>query len=133
VSSLKHNLIVQEFHDIFSKEISGIPPPKKVQFYIDLVPRFIPLSKAASRMAPTELKELKTQLDELLKRGYIMPSTSPCEDPVLFVNKKDGTLKLCIDYRKLNKTIVKNQHPLSLIDNLFHQLKGTRTFSKINL
>ena len=84
-------------------------------------------------MAPLELKELKLQLQELLEKGFIRPSVSPWGAPVLFVKKKDGTLRLCIDYRQLNKLTVKNKYPLPRIDDLFDQLKGLRIFSKIDL
>ena len=84
-------------------------------------------------MAPLELKELKLQLQELLEKGFIRPSVSPWGAPVLFVKKKDGTLWLCIYYRQLNKLIVKNKYPLPIIDNLFDQLKGASSFSKIDL
>ena len=85
------------------------------------------------RMTPLELKELKTQLEELLNKGFIYPSTSPWEALVLFVKKKDDTLRLCIDYRKLNRVTVKNKYPLPRIDDLFDQLKGVKYFSKIDL
>ena len=84
-------------------------------------------------MAPVELKELKLQLQELLEKGFIRPSISPWEAPMLFVKKKDGTLRLCIDYRQLNKLIVKNKYRLPIIDDLFDQLKGASIFSKIGL
>ncbi|KAA0052117.1 RNA-directed DNA polymerase-like protein [Cucumis melo var. makuwa] len=84
-------------------------------------------------MAPSELKELKDQLQELLKKGYIWPSTSPWRASVLFVKKKDGSMRLCIDYRQLNKVTIKNKYPLSRIDDLFDQLKGTSIFSKMDL
>jgi len=84
-------------------------------------------------MAPIELKELKTQLEELLKKGYIRPSKSPWRAPILFGKKKDRTLRPCIDYRELNKITIKNRYSLSRIDNLFDQLRGAGTFSKINL
>ena len=84
-------------------------------------------------MAPVELKELKLQLQELLEKGFIRPSVSPWGAPVLFVKKKDGTLRLCIDYRQLNKLTVKNKYPLPIIDDLFDQLKGASIFSKIDL
>ena len=84
-------------------------------------------------MAPTELKELKLQLDELLQKGFIRPSVSPWGAPVLFVKKKDGTLRLCIDYRELNKITIKNKYPLPRIDDLFDQLQGAGVFSKIDL
>ena len=88
---------------------------------------------APYRMAPTELKELKKQLKELLDRGFIRPSISPWGAPVLFVRKKDGSMRLCIDYRRLNQVIVKNKYPLPRIDDLLDQLKGASVFSKIDL
>ncbi|WP_375607632.1 reverse transcriptase family protein, partial [Bartonella sp. AC142YNZD] len=84
-------------------------------------------------MAPAELKELKIQLQDLSDKGFIRPSTSPWGAPVLFVQKKDGTLRLCIDYRKLNRVTIKNKYPLPRIDDLFDQLKGSHYFSKIDL
>ncbi|KAL5736107.1 hypothetical protein ACOSQ2_030895 [Xanthoceras sorbifolium] len=84
-------------------------------------------------MAPAELKELKIQLQELLDKGFIRPSVSPWGAPVLFVKKKDGSLRLCIDYRQLNKLTVKNKYPLPRIDGLFDQLRGACVFSKIDL
>ncbi|KAL4018160.1 hypothetical protein IC575_021750 [Cucumis melo] len=84
-------------------------------------------------MAPAELKELKVQLQELLDKGFIRPSVSPCGAPVLFVKKKDGSMRLCIDYRELNKVTVKNRYPLPRIDDLFDQLQGATVFSKIDL
>ena len=84
-------------------------------------------------MAPLELKELKVQMEELVSKGFIRPSTSPWGAPVLFVKKKDGSLRLCIDYRELNKVTIRNQYPLPRIDDLFDQLQGARVFSKIDL
>ncbi|RVW15622.1 Retrovirus-related Pol polyprotein from transposon 17.6 [Vitis vinifera] len=110
------------------KDITEIPVVRKFQ---DVFPDELPVSPY--RMVPLELKELKTQLDELLGKGFIRPSTSPWGAPVLFVKKKDGTLRLCIDYRKLNRVTVKNKYPLPRIDDLFDQLKGAKYFSKIDL
>ncbi|KAL4032611.1 hypothetical protein IC575_005691 [Cucumis melo] len=84
-------------------------------------------------MAPAELKELKVQLQELLDKGFIRPSVSPWGAPVLFVKKKDGSMRLCIDYRELNKVTVKNRYPLPRIEDLFDQLQGATVFSKIDL
>jgi hypothetical protein len=84
-------------------------------------------------MAPMELIELKVQLQELLDKGFIRPNNSPWGAPILFVKKKDGTLRLCIDYRQLNKVTMKKKYPLLRIDDLFNQLKGARVFSKIDL
>ncbi|XP_074278678.1 uncharacterized protein LOC141602275 [Silene latifolia] len=116
-----------------SEEISGLPPYREVEFTIELVPGSTPISKAPYRMAPAELKELKKQLDELLEKGYIKPSASPWGAPVLFVKKKDGSLRLCIDYRELNKITIKNKYPIPRIDDLFYQLQGCVVFSKIDL
>ena len=91
------------------------------------------MSKTPYRMSTTELKELQMQLEELLKKGYIRPSVSPWVSPVLFVRKKYGTLRLCIDFRQLNKVVVKNKYPLPRIDDLFVQLKDAKIFSKIDI
>ena len=100
---------------------------------IELASGTEPVSKAPYRMAPAELKELKIQLQELLDLGFIRPSFSPWGAPVLFVKKKDGTLRMCIDYRELNKLTIKNKYPLPRIDDLFDQLQGSSVFSKIDL
>jgi hypothetical protein len=97
------------------------------------MPGAAPISKAPYRMSTPELKELQLQLEELLKKGYVRPSVSPWGAPVLFVKKKDGTLRLCIDFRQLNKVTVKNKYPLPRIDDLFDQLKDAKIFSKIDL
>ncbi|XP_056695508.1 uncharacterized protein [Spinacia oleracea] len=125
--------IVNEFQDVFPNDVPDMPPKRDVEFTIDLVPGTGPISKAPYRMAPAEMNELKGQLEDLLDKGYIRPSTSPWGAPVLFVKKKDGTLRLCIDYRELNNATVKNKYPLPRIDDLFDQLKGAGIFSKIDL
>ncbi|KAK5830740.1 hypothetical protein PVK06_014535 [Gossypium arboreum] len=110
-----------------------MPLEREVEFSIDLIPGTTPISIAPYRVAPIELKELKTQLQELVDRGFVRPSHSPWGAPVLFVKKKDGSLRLCIDYRQLNKVTIKNKYPLPRIDDLFDQLKGATMFSKIDL
>jgi len=125
--------VVQEFEDVFPDDLSGLPPEREIEFTIDVVPGTNPISMPPYRMAPAELKELREQLNDLLQKGYIRPSTSPWGAPVLFVKKKDGTMRLCIDYRQLNKVTVKNRYPLPRIDDLFDQLQGARYFSKIDL
>uniref|UniRef100_A0A2N9G885 RNA-directed DNA polymerase n=1 Tax=Fagus sylvatica TaxID=28930 RepID=A0A2N9G885_FAGSY len=125
--------VVREFPDVFPKELLGLPPDREVEFSIDLLPGTGPISKAPYRMAPTELRELKVQLQELLDKGFIRPSVSPWGAPVLFVKKKDGSMRLCIDYRELNKVTVRNKYPLPRIDDLFDQLQGAMQFSKIDL
>ena len=124
---------VSDFPDVFSEELPRLPPHREIEFVIDVVPGATPASITLYRMAPLELKELKLQLQELLEKCFIRPSVSPWGAPVLFVKKKDGTLRLCIDYRQLNKLIVKNKYLLPIIDDLFDQLKGASSFSKIDL
>ena len=125
--------IVREFPDVFPTDLPGLPPERDTEFNIELLPGTAPISISPYRMAPLELKELKTQLQELLDKGFIRPSVSPWGAPVLFVKKKDGTLRLCIDYRQLNKVTVKNKYPLPRVDDLFDQLQGAQVFSKIDL
>jgi hypothetical protein len=125
--------IVREFLDVFPEDLPGLPPDCEVEFSIDLVSGTAPISKAPYRMAPAELKELKGQLEEFLDKGFIRPSASPWGAPVLFVKKKDGSMRLCIDYRELNRVTIKNKYPLPRIDDLFDQLQGAQVFSKIDL
>ena len=125
--------IVREFPDVFPEELPGIPLEREVDLSIEIVPGIALVSRAPYRMAPTELKELKVQLQELLDNGFVRPSVSPWGAPVLFVKNKDGTLRMCIDYRKINKVTVKNKYLLSRIEDLFDQLKGAGVFSKIDL
>jgi len=113
--------------------VPGLPPDREIEFTIELVPGTAPISKAPYRMAQAELAELKKQLQELLDKGLIQPSVSPWGAPVLFVRKKDGSLRLCIDYRELNRLIVKNKYPLPRIDNLFDQVAGATVFSKMRI
>nr|GEY50628.1 putative reverse transcriptase domain, aspartic peptidase domain protein [Tanacetum cinerariifolium] len=133
VLSIHDQPIVSEFPDVFPDELPGIPPVREVEFNIELIPGAEPISKAPYRMAPVELKELKDQLQELLERGFTRPSVSPCGAPVLFVKNKDGSMRLCIDYRELNKITIRNRYPLPRIDDLFDQLQGAMHFSKIDL
>ncbi|XP_057250714.1 uncharacterized protein LOC130591416 [Beta vulgaris subsp. vulgaris] len=125
--------VVREFQDAFPRDLPGLPPHRMVDFHIDLVPGATPISRAPYRMAPAEMVELKKQLEELLQKGYIRPSVSPWGAPVLFVKKKDGTMRLCIDYREINNITIRNRYPLPRIDDLFDQLKGAGIFSKIDL
>ncbi|KAL0561554.1 hypothetical protein IC582_001988 [Cucumis melo] len=122
--SLSSEPVVRDYPDVFPKELQGLPPHRVIEFAIELEPGTVPISKALYKMAPVELKELKVQLQELLDKGFIRPSVSPWGAPVLFVKKKDGSMRLCIDYRELNKVTVKNKYPLPRIDNLFDQLQG---------
>ena len=126
--------VVKKFQDVFPDDISGLPPDREVEFTIDLIPSTEPISIPPYRMAPAELRELKAQLEELLSKGFIRPSISPWGAPVLFVKKKKyGSLRLCIDYRQLNRATISNQYPLPRIDELFDQLRGSWVYSKIDL
>ncbi|KAD6453180.1 hypothetical protein E3N88_07885 [Mikania micrantha] len=125
--------IVRDFPDVFPNELPGLPPVRQVEFRIDLVPGAAPIAKTPYRLAPSEMQELSSQLQELLDRGFIRPSFSPWGAPILFVKKKDGSFRMCIDYRELNKVTIKNRYPLPRIDDLFDQLQGSRHFSKIDL
>ena len=100
--------IVKEFPDVFPDDISGLPLDREVEFTIDLIPGTEPISIPPYRMSPTELRELKAQLEELLSKGFIRPGTSSWGASVLFIKKKDGSLRLCIDYRQLNRAIIRN-------------------------
>ena len=125
--------VVREFPDVFPDDIAGLPPNREVEFTIDLIPGTEPISIPPYMMAPAELRELKAQLEELLSKGFIRPSISPWGALVLFVKKKDGSLRLCIDYRQLNRVTIRNQYPLPRIDELFDQIQGSRVYSKIDL
>jgi hypothetical protein len=125
--------VVCEYPDVFPEDLPGMPPDRDLEFIIDLMPGTAPIAKRPYRMAANELEELKKQLRELQEKGYIRPSSSPWGSPVLFVKKKDGSLRMCIDYRSLNEVTIKNKYPLPRIDDLFDQLKGAKYFSKIDL
>eukprot|EP00253_Pinus_taeda_P029447 PITA_29447 len=133
IATVENILVVQDFADVFPEEIPGLPPKRDLDFTIELVPGAALVSRAPYRMSVPELTELKMQLQELLDKKYIHPSVSPWGAPVLFVRKKDGTLRMCIDYRQLNKLTVKKKYPLPRIDELFDQVKGATMFSKIDL
>ncbi|GKD51055.1 putative reverse transcriptase domain-containing protein [Tanacetum coccineum] len=130
---LKNVPIVRDFPEVFPDYLSGIPPAQQVEFEIDLVPGATPVARAPYQLAPSEMKELSDQLQELFDKGFIRPSSSPWGAPVLFVKKKDGLFRMCIDYRELNKLTVKNRYPLLRIYDLFDQLQGSSVYSKIDL
>ncbi|GJZ29040.1 putative reverse transcriptase domain-containing protein [Tanacetum coccineum] len=125
--------IVRDFPEVFPEDLPGIPPTRQVEFQIDLVPGAAPVARAPYRLAPSEMKELSDQLQELSDKGFIRPSSSPWGALVLFVKKKDGSFRMCIDYRELNTLTVKNPYPLPRIDDLFDQLQGSSVYSKIDL
>jgi hypothetical protein len=125
--------IVCEYPDVFPEELPGMPPDRDIEFIVELIPGTAPIAQRPYRMNPQELIELKKQLDDMLSKGLIRPSASPWGSPVLFVDKRDGTIRLCGDYRKLNDVTIKNKYPLPKIEDLFDQMNGDRVFSKIDL
>jgi hypothetical protein len=125
--------VVNEFPDVFPEELSGMPPDRDIEFVIELKPGTTPIYKTPCRMATPELAMLKEHIRELLKKGFIHPSSSPWGAPVIFVPKKDSTQRLCMDYHALNEVTVKNKYPLPRIYDMFDQLCGVCVFSKVNL
>ena len=125
--------LLKDFADVFQTPPPGLPPKRAVDHKIELVPGAEPPSRPTYKMSYKELDELKSQLDELLKQGYIKPSVSPYGAPVLFVKKKDGKLRMCLDYRALNAQTIKNKYPLPRVDELFDRLQGAKCFSKLDL
>jgi hypothetical protein len=126
-------LVVNEFPNVVPKELPGMPPDRDIEFVIELKPGTSPIYKTPYRMATLELAKLKEHIKELLDKGFIRPSSSPWGALVIFVPKKDGTQRLCVDYHALNEVTIKNKYPLPRIDGLFNQLRGACVFSKINL
>ncbi|WVZ48598.1 hypothetical protein U9M48_000019 [Paspalum notatum var. saurae] len=125
--------VVCEYPDVFPEELPGMPPDREVEFLIELLPGTAPIAKRQYRVAPKEQELIKENIDELLGKGFIRPSSSPWAFPVLFVDKKDGSRRMCVDYRALNDVTIKNKYPLPRIDDLFDQLQGACVFSKIDL
>jgi hypothetical protein len=118
----KEDLVVDEFPNVFPDELPGMPLDRDIEFIIELLPRTAPIAKRPYRMGVDELEELKKQIKELQDKGFIHPSSSPWGAPVIFVDKKDGTQMMCVDYRSLNEVIIKNKYSLPRIDDLFDQL-----------
>jgi hypothetical protein len=131
--SLEDHPILGEYRDVFLEEVPGLPPRRDIEFLIELAPGVVLVSRTPYRVSTHELVELKLQLKEMMDKGYIFPSMSPWGAPVLFVKNKDGTLRLCIDYKQLNKITIKNNYPLPRINDLFDQLGGASIFSNIDL
>ncbi len=133
VKSGELSKVLERFHTVFNEPPPGLPPKRGLDHRIELVEGTTPISRALYKMSPAELDELKKQLTELLQKEYIRPSKSPFGAPVLFVRKKDGSARMCIDYRALNKATIKNKYPLPRIDELLDRLHGAKCFSKIDL
>jgi hypothetical protein len=125
--------VINEFPDVLPEDLPGMPPDRDSKFVIELKPGTAPIYKTPFRMTTLELAELKEHIKELLEKGFIYPTSSPWGAPIIFVLKKDGTQRLCVDYHALNEVIIKNKYPLPRIDDLFDQLCGACVFSKIYL
>ncbi|KAK8958304.1 hypothetical protein KSP40_PGU004152 [Platanthera guangdongensis] len=125
--------VVSEYPNVFPGDLPGAPPQREINFTIELVPGAKSVARSPYRLARKEMTELKVQLQELLEQGYVHPSSSPCSAPVFFVKKKDKNLRLCIDYRELNKLTEKNKYPILRIDDIFDQLVGSTVYSKLDL
>jgi hypothetical protein len=125
--------VVNEYSDVFLDDLPGMPPDRDIEFSIELLPSTAPISKRPYRMDVKDLAELKKQIEELISKGFICPSSSPWGAPTLFVDKKDGSRRICVDYRSLNEITMKNKYPLPRIEDLFDQMRGAKVFSKIDL
>jgi hypothetical protein len=125
--------VVKDFSDVFIEELPGTPPDREVEFVKDLLPGTTLTSKRPYEMFVEELKELKKQLTELQEARYIRPSSSPWGATILFIQKKDGSQRMCVDYRSLNDATVRNKYSLPRIEDLFDQMRDARVFSKIDL
>jgi hypothetical protein len=125
--------VVNEFPDVFPEELPGMPPDRDIKFVIELKPGTAPIYKTPFWMTTPELAELKEHIKELLEKGFIRPSSSPWGAPVIFVPKKGGTQRLCVDYLSLNEVTIKNKYLLPRINDLFDQLCCACVFSKIDL
>jgi hypothetical protein len=125
--------LIKGYADVFPDDHPGLPPDRAVQLEINLEPGAQPASKPAYRLSPAEMDELKTQLAVLLEKGLIRPSTSPWGAPVLFAPKSDGGLRMCLDFRALNKVTVKYKNPIPRVDEIFDRLQGATHFSTLDL
>jgi hypothetical protein len=132
-TALEDIRVVCDYPDVFPEELPGMPPDRDVEFVIDLLPSTAPISKRPYRMSSDQLQELKAQIKELMGKEFIRASSPPWGAPVIFVGKKDGTQRICVDYRSLNDVTIKNKYPLPRIEDLFDQMRGSKVFSKIDL
>jgi hypothetical protein len=132
-TALEDIRVVCEYPDVFPEELPGMPPDRDIEFVIDILPGTAPISKRLYRMSSDQLQELKAQIKELMGKGFIRASSSPSGAPVIFVGKKDGAQRMCVDYRSLYDVTIKNKYPLPRIEDLFDQIRGGKVFSKIDL
>jgi hypothetical protein len=132
-TALEDIRVVCDYPDVFPEELLGMPPDRDVEFIIDLLPSTAPISKRPYRMSSDQLQKLKAQIKDLMGKGFIRASSSPWGEQVTFVGKKDGTQRMCVDYRSLNDVTIKNKYPLPRIEDLFDQMRGAKVFSKIDI
>jgi hypothetical protein len=126
--------VLQEFEDVFPDEVPpGLPPKRGIEHQIDLVPSASLPNRAAYRTNPEETKEIQRQVEELIKKGYVQESLSPCAVPVLLVPKKDGSWRMCVDCRAINNITMRYRHPISRLDDMLDELSGAIVFTKIDL
>jgi hypothetical protein len=125
---------MQEFDDVFPEDIpNGLPPLRGIEHQIDLVPGALIPNHPTYKSNPEKMKELQRQVDELMMKGYIRESMSPCAVPVLLVSIKDGTWRMCVDFHVVNNITVKYRHPIPRLDDMLNELHGSCIFSKIDL
>ena len=135
-SHIQHAMhkLLKDYDDVFPTDLpAGLPPERAVTHGIDLIPGSKPISKPPYRLNASEASEVERQLEDYVQRGFIRPSSSPWASPILLVKKKDGSMRMCVDYRGVNAITIKNKYPLPRVDELFNQLNGVRCFSKIDL
>jgi ribonuclease HI len=132
-TALEDIRVVCDYPDVFPEELPGMPPDRDVEFVIDLLPGTAPISQRPYRMSSDQLQELKAHIKELMGKGFIRASSSPWGALVILVGKKDGTQRMCVDYRSLNDVTIKNKYPLPRIEDLFDEMRGAQVFSKIDL
>jgi hypothetical protein len=131
IPKIQDILVACELSDVFPKDLPGLPPERDVEFVIELKPGTAPISRRSYRMPPNELAELKTQLQDLLEKGFIRPSSSPWGCPAIFVKKKDQTLQMCVDYRPLNEVTIKNKYLFPGLISYLISLPELRYFPKL--
>jgi hypothetical protein len=126
--------VMQDFGDVFLEEVpAGLPPLRDIEHQIDFITSATLPNRAPYRTNPKETKEIQRQVQELLDKGYIRVSLSPCVVPAILVPKKDGTWRICVDCRAINNITIRYRHPILHLDDMLDELSGAAIFSKIDL